>query len=248
MFQTDPALQAFLKQRRARMSADVLTANNGYDGEIRYLDEHIGRLLDKLREKGIYDRAAIVFTSDHGEGLGQHNWLYHSRTYNEQMSIPLIVRLPGHPELRGKRLDGLVSLIDILPMLAANLELPLTRTERSQFEGVDVLDDQRKYVFAERTPHHKADPERDEYYALLSADWKLFLRPRGENQLFDLRTDSNESQNVIASQPDVAEEMIEEIDDQLDEYDKSVEALSEKPKAEIGEDVKERLRQLGYDM
>ena len=67
-----------------------------YDGEIRFTDRHIGRLLDDLRAKGLYDKTVVVVTGDHGEGFGEHGVELHGyHLYAPQTKVPLIVRVPG---------------------------------------------------------------------------------------------------------------------------------------------------------
>ena len=65
-----------------------------YDGEIRYLDRHLGRLFDALRELGMYHDALIVFTSDHGEGMGDNDYYFaHGENlHNSLLRVPMIVR------------------------------------------------------------------------------------------------------------------------------------------------------------
>jgi len=88
-----------------------------YDGEIRYTDKHIGRLLDELTRRGLDRRTVIVVTGDHGEGFGEHGIDLHGyHLYGAQTRVPLIVRVPG---LRaGIRPTMPVGHIDILPTLA----------------------------------------------------------------------------------------------------------------------------------
>src|SRR5438132_286978 len=67
-----------------------------YDGDISYADELVGRFLDGLKSRGVYDRAVIVVTSDHGEGLNDHGEAEHGIfLYREAVHVPLILRLPG---------------------------------------------------------------------------------------------------------------------------------------------------------
>jgi choline-sulfatase len=67
-----------------------------YDGEIRYTDSQIGRLLDDLRARGLYDKTIIVFTGDHGEGFGEHGITRHGyHLYAAQTKVPIVVRVPG---------------------------------------------------------------------------------------------------------------------------------------------------------
>ncbi|HEX6200395.1 MAG TPA: sulfatase-like hydrolase/transferase, partial [Thermoanaerobaculia bacterium] len=67
-----------------------------YDGEVASADAIVGELFAELRELGVYDRALIVFLSDHGEGLGDHGLAEHGPLlYREQIQVPLMVKLPG---------------------------------------------------------------------------------------------------------------------------------------------------------
>ncbi len=87
-----------------------------YDGELRFTDLHIGRLLDDLRAKGLYDKTVIVVTGDHGEGFGEHGIDLHGyHLYAPQTRVPLIIRVPGIAPRRSSQPAG---HIDILPTLA----------------------------------------------------------------------------------------------------------------------------------
>ncbi|HEY1555263.1 MAG TPA: sulfatase-like hydrolase/transferase [Kofleriaceae bacterium] len=86
-----------------------------YDGEIEFTDLHIGRLLDELRAKGLYDKTVVVVTGDHGEGFGEHGVFMHGyNLYAAQTKVPLIVRVPGLPPRRSQTPAGHV---DIMPTL-----------------------------------------------------------------------------------------------------------------------------------
>ncbi len=94
-----------------------------YFGEIAYVDNSIGRLLDKLKQLGVYQRTLIVVSADHGEGLNQHGELTHSfYIYDTTLHVPLIIHLPG--QSRGVRIGGLVRLMDIMPTVLDYLDLP----------------------------------------------------------------------------------------------------------------------------
>ena len=87
-----------------------------YDHEIAHTDRHIGRLIDGLKERGLYDRTVIVITGDHGEGFGEHGIDLHGyHLYSAQTRIPLIVRVPG---LAPSVITTPVGHVDILPTLA----------------------------------------------------------------------------------------------------------------------------------
>lgn len=85
-----------------------------YDGEVRYVDEQVGRLLDALRNMGLYDDSLIILTSDHGEEFWDHDRFEHGHTlYNELIRVPLLVKLPG--EHRGAAAAPCVSTQTLLP-------------------------------------------------------------------------------------------------------------------------------------
>lgn len=66
-----------------------------YEGEVRYVDENIGELLDTLKKLNLYDESLIVFASDHGEEFWEHKGYEHGHSlYNEVLRVPLIIKLP----------------------------------------------------------------------------------------------------------------------------------------------------------
>ncbi|MBN1825267.1 MAG: sulfatase-like hydrolase/transferase [Candidatus Eisenbacteria bacterium] len=94
-----------------------------YDGEVRYADLWIGRLLDALRETGDWDKTVVVLTGDHGEEFQEHRSFGHSFTfYDEVLRVPLLLRDPGRPG--GGTVEHPVSLVDLFPTLLRIAGLP----------------------------------------------------------------------------------------------------------------------------
>jgi arylsulfatase A-like enzyme len=90
-----------------------------YDGEIRFTDLHIGRLLDELRARGLYDKTVVVVTGDHGEGFGEHGKTFHGYDlYSPQTKVPLIIRVPGLPPRKTSTPAGHVDVMPTLVNLA----------------------------------------------------------------------------------------------------------------------------------
>jgi choline-sulfatase len=99
-------------------------ASNEYDGEIAASDAIVGTLVDHLKKRGIYDRAVIIFVSDHGEGLGDHGEAQHSvLIYRETIHVPLMIKLPRGAR-RVAEIVAPVSLADLLPTVTGLLGLP----------------------------------------------------------------------------------------------------------------------------
>ncbi|MEX2260307.1 MAG: sulfatase [Bryobacteraceae bacterium] len=86
-----------------------------YDTEIAYMDSHIGKLLNVVDDLGLKDSTLVALTADHGESLGEHDYVGHGRhLYENIVRIPLIVRLPGKVAA-GKKIATPVSIVDIAP-------------------------------------------------------------------------------------------------------------------------------------
>lgn len=107
---------------------------NTYDAELAFVDENFGRVIDVLKATGEYDRTIIVVISDHGEGLGDHGWQTHHLLYQEQIRVPLIIKLPD--SVGGKRVSNLVRSIDIFPTILEQLGIELPTLD----EGAVALD------------------------------------------------------------------------------------------------------------
>ncbi len=96
-----------------------------YDGEIRCVDDQIGRLLSELRRLELYDNTLILVTSDHGEEFWDHGGTAHGHTlYEELLHVPLVIRLPGGRH-SGLRIDTNAGLIDLMPTILEVVGLPV---------------------------------------------------------------------------------------------------------------------------
>lgn len=107
-----------------------------YEGNYRYVDHEVGRLLEKLRDLGVLERSVVVVTSDHGESLGEEGEYGHGRTVQEELlRIPLIMRLPSSVGRSG-RVGEPTGSMDLMPTLLETLGLPVP----DAVEGRNVLD------------------------------------------------------------------------------------------------------------
>lgn len=138
-------------QERQNLTARKMI--NLYDSEIRYVDKHVGDVLDLLRQEGLYDESLIILFGDHGDDMAEHNCHFeHREVYDATVRVPLLVKLP-----RGlarevdppSRVEALVQLQDIFPTILelADVErpsegmgrslMPLLRGEANQlYDGV----------------------------------------------------------------------------------------------------------------
>jgi len=185
-----------------------------YDAEIRYLDSQIGVLLIDLEVKGLLDESLIVFVSDHGEELLDHDSVLHGYTlYEEQLRIPLMIR---HPEFPARRVSRLSRQVDVFPTLLELLGFPIPefvqgeslvaamRGEQEAGAGSEVP------VFAEASLRAVRTVALDSYSL---GDWKLIETrvPEARRQLFNLRDDPQERHDRLASEPEVAARLTAEL-------------------------------------
>jgi arylsulfatase A-like enzyme len=219
MFTDDPQLRSFIAERqipdvvqpglcRGRVPTVTHVATNLYDGEIRYCDEHVGRLLDSLRQRGLWDNSVIILTADHGEGLNQHDWPQHGRNWNEQVHVPLMIRFPGAATTLPKRFTPLVSLIDVFPTVLGQLKPGWAEEFLSQARGVDVLAPgfRERPLLAERSGRDCGE-FGGSLYALTSPQWRFHYTPDQPALLFDRNLDAYELHNVADEFAAQAEQM-----------------------------------------
>jgi arylsulfatase len=169
-----------------------------YLANVTMIDEKIGQILKALEAKGYLDDAAVIFTSDHGDALGDHGHSQKWTMYDIVNRMPLIVWTPGRFP-GGRKLDGLCQLMDIGPAILelAGVSVPASMEAESLLPAlVGEPWTGRSYVFAE----HSRDgilQETDYMTMVRSRAWKLvhFLdEPFG--QLFDLVNDPDELHNL----------------------------------------------------
>lgn len=207
-----------------------------YEGEIRYMDHHIGRLLRGLRDLDLYDASWIFVTADHGEALGEHGTRGHGTTlYQEVVHIPLLVKAPrggGDPALE----ESYVQVVDLLPTILGRLDLPLPPGVQGS-----PLDRVEHPIVAEVHPLFKAGT--GELRAYVADGYKFVWRWDGKHELFDLERDPGEVHDLSRLEPQRATAMRRS----LERYIASLPSPPESgpPRAVDGE-TREALRALGY--
>ena len=233
-----------LSHRIGHLVFDVVDINNRYDGEIAYMDTHLGRFFEGLRTAGRFDETTIVVTSDHGEGLWQHGWHDHGRIYNEQIFVPLVVKPPRSFGYAPSRRTRIASTIDIFPTLGKTLDLPFPEDAYGQFEGINLFDDAivRPYVISERVHRHRAGWEPGHKRALTGLDYKLFDLSERPDQLFDLREDPYELRDLREGAPHVETKLKRYLRGRLATYANRERRI----RRNVGPDLVEKLRSLGY--
>lgn len=203
--------------------ADLL--RSVYDCEVQYMDAYIGRLLDTFQELGLWDNTIVVVVADHGEGLGDHGWWTHGVLYQEQIRVPLAIRVPGIPG--GTRVAELVRTIDLMPTI---LDAAGVSTEIwPEMDGLSLVEAMRtgtvgeaRRAYAESvnmlnytrpdTDEYR-DAKNDKHYCLIEGDHKLIyhqLRPK-ESEFFDLAADPLELENLAGERSASLDSLLQEL-------------------------------------
>jgi arylsulfatase A-like enzyme/Flp pilus assembly protein TadD len=216
-----------------------------YDGEIAFADAQVGRVLQFLKSKGLYEKTLIVLTGDHGEGLGEHGEKTHGFfIYDSTLHIPLIVRLPGpsHP----RQVAAPVSTVDILPTVLAELKLPIP----SQVQGISLMPEleghQRKDGDAPRELYAETFLPRlhfnwSELRGIRLGRYQFIEAPKPE--LYDLEKDPGELQNLYDEKKAVSAEMRSKLSALIRQYTPGQEQAEKMPLDPV---LMERLKSLGY--
>jgi arylsulfatase A-like enzyme/predicted Zn-dependent protease len=186
-----------------------------YDGEVEYADEIVGRLLDHLRQKGLYDSATIVLTADHGEGLGDHGEEEHGMfLYRATTHVPLIVKMPGSRGSR-RRVAAPVQHVDLVPTILAAVEQQ-NRQQPVALQGrslLPVLHDSG--ALGPATIYSESLSPRyhfgwSELYALSDDRYRFIRAPKDE--LYDLSQDPKELSSIAADRAQVRTAMRSALD------------------------------------
>jgi len=184
----------------------VARARHAYYGMVSYLDARVGAVLAALQRTGLAERTAVLFTSDHGEMLGEHGMWYKRVFYEDAARVPLLLRWPGR--VRAGRVPQVCSLLDLAPTLCAigGIGESGRDTVAAQFRGGSLLplalgrlQGWRDEAIAEYLGEGVIQPCR----MLRRGRYKAVF-VRGEpGQLFDLEADPLE-QNDLAGRPEAA--------------------------------------------
>lgn len=201
-----------------------------YDAEIRYADEQVGRLLDRLESAGLYRDATIVLTGDHGEEFGEHG-LYreHWSTHDGTQHVPLIVKPPADEPVEDRFRSELVTNVDIAPTVAdyAGLDRPAHWDGRSLRGVIDgTADEWRDHVVVDHglyTAQRAVRTDRWKYIRTLHPGMWDGVVP--EEQLYDMTHDPWEQQDVIDDHDDVAADLRALLDDWTETHGQGADPL-----------------------
>ena len=214
-----------------------------YDGEIAFADAQVGRLLAFLRERRLFENCLVVVTSDHGESLGEHGEKTHGFfIYNSTLHVPLIVKIPRGV---GRVVDDEVSLVDIMPTILQELNLPIP----AAVQGRSLLS-----LVLGRHSENTSNLYAESYPPLLHFGWNSLqgVQWRGlkyiettRPELYDTHTDPKELHNLYREHRALAGEMSDRLYGIVQRFTPSTGA-STAEKELTDPALLESLRSLGY--
>ncbi|MEE8526393.1 MAG: sulfatase [Thermoanaerobaculia bacterium] len=229
-----------------------------YAADVRTTDDEIARLVEGLKAQ-VKNDWLVVFTADHGESLGEHDffWDHGDYVYNASLQVPLgFVLPPGDPRTHSARVEQWVSLVDVMPTLLDLLAIDVSGGIATQIEGRSLLPllegrtlplrpifaESGKSFYPQLVRRRVGFDVAGRFRATVLGDWKLIWTPgqapQMEYELYDLAADPAETRNLWTAGHPRAEALA----DHLRAWYRDADHVERPPSAE---DL-ERLRSLGY--
>ncbi len=191
-----------------------------YDGEISYLDFKMGELFDYLRELEIMDDTILVITADHGDNFGEHHLMVHKLSvYDTLLHVPLVIRYPEVFEA-GLRVSEQVQLTDIYPTI---LDILGIDWDREQVQGYSLLrleEERQPFAVAELAitkdtldelkninPNFDTSIFARRLKTIRTEEFKYIWASNGRDELYNIRQDPDELNNLIETEPEKAREL-----------------------------------------
>ncbi len=217
-----------------------------FDRSLAYLDSELGKFLARLEEDGVLENTIVILTSDHGNGLFQHDDYGHhgDQVYEGHIRVALILRLPGAG--RG-RLRGLVETVDFAPTVLDLLGLSgLEQTDGESF--LPLLESEGKgknLVYAMNVPKGLQDGSTPLQFSVRDSQEKIIHTVNGETLLFQLKQDPSERSGSAIPDDSQSRARVEELLRRGKEWYRLSE-VSERLPGELSPDRIRALRALGY--
>lgn len=169
-----------------------------YYGEISYIDDCIGKILDKVEERPDAEDTMICFFSDHGEMAGDHGGWQKESFFEESVKIPFLLSCPAKWE-GGQTVDDLISLTDLYGIAAA------AAGDADLRDGINVLEGEKREVFFGTYGR----PGTNQFKMMVrKGQWKyIYMANGGRKQLFHLGNDPHELTNLVSREKEVSAEL-----------------------------------------
>lgn len=224
---------------------DSRFSGDPYDGEMAFMDEQFGKLLDMLDRRGLTENTIIVVVGDHGEGLDEHGEPTHAHfIYDATIRVPLLMAVPGDRFPAGSRVPPTVRTVDIAPTILDLLGLE---------PGADM---QGRTLVPLMTGAGRDWSEAaliENYYNMFHFGWAPLRGLRTDRfkfieapapELYDLEADPGELTNLAGSHPADVEAMRGRLQDIVGKFE--VADLGRSTAAQVDDETRSKLEALGY--
>lgn len=184
----------------------AINSRRHYYASTTFIDDQVGRIIAELKARGMYDNSLIIFTSDHGDMMGDHHHWRKTYPHEGSSHIPFIVKLPdttagGVKTAGGVTIDKCVGLQDILPTFldAAGVAIPQSIDGASLIPLINDNPKWRQYILFE---HSSCYAPKSGWVALTDGKTKyIWYYNSGTEIMFDLTADPHELHNIAATDP-----------------------------------------------
>ena len=207
-----------------------------YDGCINYVDDRLGKIFQKLNQLGINENTIIIVTADHGEAFKEHGTLSHAhKPYIEEVHVPLIIGGPGIP--RNRVYENFVQHIDIVPTILEILNIPPIKKMQGRsllplIHNCEIEKDFKTYSWGASS------------MSLRTKERTYIMNRNGPDEMYNRINDPKEQNNIIKKKPLIAQRLKEELEDFIALTGEAKPQVAEK--VHIDEELKEKLKSLGY--
>jgi arylsulfatase len=218
---------------------------NLYDGEILYVDDKLGEVIDLLKDNELYNKSLIIITADHGEAFWEHNLRDHGKTlYNEMLKIPFIMKFPeGYNYSNRKVIDTPISLIDIPGTLLDFLGID-TIEQYSDRSIIDILQEDEP---VDNDIFHEVLMDNPEAMKIQNKKFSLIYDAKsGREEFYHIAKDPYELEDASDDFPEEKEEMFERLSEWVRSIQKEREIYGEGEITGLDKKTLEEMRGLGY--
>jgi len=212
-----------------------------YDAGVSYADEQFAAFMAGLRERGLYEDALIVVLSDHGEEFQEHKRLLHTQVYEENVHVPLAIKLPASEGRGPSEVEAAVGIVDVMPTVLELVDVPFPpnlqgRSLAGVLRGGPPPPERAQFFVSEHTGR----------LAILDGSWKLVYSPgNGTSELYDLARDPHELDDVAGQHPQRVARLVRELETWINALPRPAE-VETAPEATLDEETIRELQALGY--
>lgn len=215
--------------------------SNPYDGEIAFVDEYVGKIIDLLKAKKVYENTLIVIVGDHGEAFGEHGEFGHQIfCYEENLRVPLIF-VASQGKTGNKKITGKTNIVDIMPTILDFLKIKPPKN----IQGTSLIPIMKGNKAIEQTFYIESIFPKEalgcaEVKGIIKNNYKYIDLP--EPELYNLKDDPFEKNNFVSQQKKTARDLKLTMINFMKKY----EYIGFDSKRKISAQEVRRLESLGY--